>query len=394
MSIYCSLAFGALSFSGEDYVKPCCNLDNTSFLKLNPNTNINSDAMVSLRDSLIKGEWPESCFNCKNIEAINGNSMRLIYNDKYKNTLFPLQAVVDPKNITYLDLFLSNKCNSKCLTCSPKSSDYWQEEYNFIYNTTSSNDQSTPFTLEKGIKLIEECPNVKDISFIGGEPTIITSHIEFLKYLIDTNKSSDISLMYNTNLTGLDSRLLEIWKNFKTIGISLSVDGYDKVNEYIRYPFKWSKIDNQIDMLLELKTVNIGLACTLSVFNFIDIPNLFEYWYKKLRNLKNDGQPLFISSYLNRVTSPEFMQFTLLSNDYRRLGLEKCQELIDMMTKEKRGSHTLIETLEVYKHYIEESQIDDSANINKLKYFISKSDQFRNRNIKDFIPSLAKELNL
>ena len=80
-------------------------------------------------------------------------------------------------------------------------------------------------------KLIDTFPNVQRISFIGGEPTISDEHIEFLKMLIAKGTNKNIGLSYVTNLTGVTEELLELWDKFYRVHISVSIDGFDKVNE-------------------------------------------------------------------------------------------------------------------------------------------------------------------
>lgn len=397
MSIDCKLAFGAISISGETYVKPCCNIDLPEFFKREHHSGLNSRAMTQLRQELIEGVWPSACKNCQYFESLGSTSMRTIFNDKFQDVVVPMVAEVNDNDIIYADIFLSNKCNSKCLTCSPASSDFWLDEYNYIHNSsfteTQLNNRIQPFTFEDCKNLIHRHPNIQHISFIGGEPTIIDSHFQFLEYLVSTSKSKNISLTYNTNLTGFTNDLLKLWSSFKHVGISISIDGYGKVNEYIRYPFKFSKIENNLDQVLQMDNVDVNLACTLSIFNVVDIPNLFTYWYDKLSKTVKKDKPQFIATYLNRVTFPEHMNYNLLSTEYRSQAIEPCNKLLERIELENLpGSiHT---TLTLYKSLLTEPAQTNWQLLNKVKRFITKSDEFRKRNIKDFIPELAKELRL
>ena len=396
MSIDCKLAFGAISISGENYIKPCCNIDLSEFRKLEHRTGLNSQAMTTLRQQLINDIWPAACKNCQYVESLGSKSMRNIFNERFENFNIPLVSKVNDNDIIYADIFLSNKCNSKCLTCSPPASDLWLEEYNYIHDTdykAQMFNRSIPQEFEDFKKLIHTYPNIQDISFIGGEPTIIQPHLRFLEYLISTSKSKNISLSYNTNLTGFSDYLCELWSNFKQIGVSVSIDGYEKVNEYIRYPFKFSKIDNNLTQVLQMENVNIGLACTLSLFNVVDVPNLFSYWYDKLaKSVKKDCQP-FISTYINRVTSPNYMNLNLLSLEYRSQAIQQCDNLLEKIEADNLPG-SIHSSLVLYKSFLIEPQNIDWQSLKTLKNFITKSDNFRNRNIKDYLPELAKELCL
>ena len=46
----------------------------------------------------------------------------------------------------------------------------------------------------------------------------------------------------NTNaIINKNNKILKILRKFNKIEITVSVEGYDKVNEYIRYPSKWNE---------------------------------------------------------------------------------------------------------------------------------------------------------
>jgi sulfatase maturation enzyme AslB (radical SAM superfamily) len=294
------------------------------------------------------------------------------------------------------------------MTCSSDLSDFWEEEYKIHYPDAvfRNVNNRVSITTETARKLIDTFPNVQRISFIGGEPTISNEHVEFLKMLINKGRSRNIDLGYVTNLTGLTDELLDIWDKFKNIHLSVSIDGFGKVNEYIRYPFKWSKTETSLKTIMKLcqdhvqsHKYTLGLSCTHSVYNAIQAPDLIEYFYDTLKTYEClDGNTLLkhCGAFVNRVSSPKDAMVSNLSIAYRNIGIEKINRLLNKIQVDvdngiivERG---LIESIQLMGAWLAEPQSDDTDNINTLIKFIKVSDEFRNRNINDYIPELMTEL--
>jgi hypothetical protein len=423
--IYCALAFGAISVhSGQKYF-PCCGIDTNNWsnppdITKKPKELINSQPLMDLRKELITGNWPTPCTNCKKSEESGSASMRNIWNRTYEGNYdepLPMTEVLDPKNIFYSDFTFSTKCNSKCLTCGPSSSDFWEGEWNHIWKDKYPIFFEKPMTREERVSIpesmvediLEICPNSKFMSFIGGEPTITDEHTKFLELLVEQDRSKNIHLSYVTNLTGITPELIELWRNFSSIRASVSVDGYGKVNEYIRYPFKWSKIEANMRQCFNLTKetrnepntfeLGTGLSCTLSVFNVNDFPNLLECWYELIKeyfdqmDFGGNGRV-----FINRVTHPTHMAPKLLRNEYRQIGIDKINILREKIIKESVDYPNIIprsqilDTINLYISIMEEPHVYNKEEIDILKHFITETDKFRNRNIKDYIPELWDEL--
>ena len=90
--------------------------------------------------------------------------------------------------------------------------------------------------------MISQYDNVEKIYFAGGEPLIMPEHFQLLTKLIETGRSKNVTLIYNTNCTILDykgNNLLDLWKNFKWVNIGASIDAMGTRIEYIRKGTRW-----------------------------------------------------------------------------------------------------------------------------------------------------------
>lgn len=374
---------------------------NHPILNERPSKRINAHNLQQIRKELMRGEWPLACMNCKVAEDSGVGSMRVIWN---RSIEVPMSETVDAKDIKYLDLTFGTKCNSKCMTCNADLSDFWEEEWIAIHGDKKFIPRTrVSINGANAQQLLEDFPNVEFISFVGGEPTISEEHLLFLKMLISSGRSKNIGLSYVTNLTGLTEELLGYWEHFKTVNTCVSIDGFGKVNEYIRYPFKWAKTEANLKTYLELCQKNaeslkytVGLSCTLSIYNAIQAPDLLEYWYDTLKTYKTKDGTLLknVGAFINRVTFPEYAMVTNLSLPYRKQGVEKIDKLMSKIEAEgldvERG---IIESINSVRATLLEDWDMNMSRMREAKHFITTSDQFRNRNMKDYIPELAEELD-
>lgn len=425
-SIYCALAFGSASINSYGEYIPCCNIQTTKWsplkdsknkhlLLLPPKDRINAPNLKEIREKLIAGEWPEACINCKSAEENGVGSMRTIWNRGLGDTI-PEVVHVSSGNIKYLDLTFSTKCNSKCMTCSADLSDFWEEEWKTIWIKDENKYPIKRVCINDTLaeSLVNDFPNVEKIALIGGEPMISEEHIKFLKLLVEKNRSKNIGLSYVTNLTGITDELIDIWKNFKSVHVSVSIDGYKQVNEYIRYPFKWSKTESNLRKFLDMvadtqenydygKTqFTIGLSCTVSLFNAYYVSDLFKFWYELLAEygeiINGNSVAKSCGCFVNRVSHPEYALVSMLSDDFRNKSVIKLKALLSQITddiKENPGkevNHGFIESIKLTIAWLEEKQTVDIQQNVQNKYFIVKSDKVRNRHIKDFMPELYEEL--
>jgi uncharacterized Fe-S cluster-containing radical SAM superfamily protein len=409
--LFCALAFGSASVNSYGEYIPCCSIrtdkwkpckqSDPKILELEPKDRINAPNLREVRRSLLEGEFPPACENCEIAETAGVNSMRNVWNNSLTDYDIPMEEYVDPDNIRFLDLTFSTKCNSKCMTCNADLSDFWEEEDSFIWNKKIVSRNRVCIPDETAHKLAEQFSNVVRINFVGGEPTIAEEHVTFLRHLVAIDRSKDIVIGYVTNLTGMNTELIKLWREFKEIGGSVSIDGLGIVNEYIRYPVKWQKTDTNLRRYLQLlindrQGFMVGLSCTVSLFNAIQCVDLMEYWIDTLTEY--DLHPeVGVGIFLNRVSHPEYLTVNLLSPEYRQLGIDKAYKLLDKIDLyNKTHAHPVDsasrQAVELLISWLSEPQIKDDAKLKKCKHFITYSDKFRKRELKDYIPELWEEL--
>lgn len=113
----------------------------------------------------------------------------------------------------------------------------------------------------------------------GGEPLINRGHQEILQHLIEKGESQNIKIEYNTNLSVIPPKLIELWSHFKKVKLFVSLDGIGdlqepthltpesldsevlkqsviKINEYIDLKFKNNEGNELQTFLQSLKADN------------------------------------------------------------------------------------------------------------------------------------------
>jgi len=390
--IYCGLAFGSININVMGETQPCCSTLNWKKDEESYNSileSINKKSLIEFREQLINGEWPEVCTRCKISENASNTSMRTGWNNHLPNSEIPMNKILNPNDIYFLDLSLGSKCNSKCMTCSWHSSTLWEEEHEYIFGSLMKNPRSS-ITKEKIDELCNAFPNLNRIQFIGGEPTIMEEHMEFLQKLIEQGKSHNISLHYVTNLTGMSDKMISLWESFKYVHVGVSIDGYNKINDYIRYPVSWEKVEKNVRRYFQLVKENpqrhgISLSTTLSIFNSLGIHEVFSFWKRLTQEYK-----IPTSIHIQNAVNPDYVNCHILDLEYRQIEINNLKNMKETWKDEEYlpnfdQFNTLIE-------WLEEPQDNKSDKFNRAKTFIEKSDKFRNRSIENYLPELFNYL--
>lgn len=354
---------------------PCCRFDTEENSKTsleNPLEALNTPALIELREKVLRGEKLSGCESCYKQEDSGIFSLRNGYNENW-NPSYPLKTKVDPAEINYLFLFLDNACNLRCHTCGPESSSSWKKEYSQLGWETNCSDLSINYS-----NLIDQFENLKEVKFIGGEPFYASSHQEVLKKLSQKNPQ-DISLIYHTNATVLPSDdIVEFWLKFKKVTIHLSIDGYGKINDYIRFPSRWQDIQYNIEKFSnyaqKIPSLYLRFLSTISVYNIWELDRL-DRWFFECQKLIPERQ--FIGVHYNPIDNPGFLSLNLLFQN-------NIEDLLNYYHGKPLSNN--LERLIGSLKYVESSP----ELYERFKYYTDTLDRSRGTNFKEYIPHLQK----
>jgi molybdenum cofactor biosynthesis enzyme MoaA len=270
-----------------------------------------SDSYKNIRQTMLDGKRPDICERCFREEDAGIKSARQSANEQW-GTECDMTTTPD-MNIRYVDLRLGNLCNLKCRMCNPISSSMWVKDWN---EAVKEEAQLPPEEIERLTKMdwptkdktwdnIKEImPYIEMIYFTGGEPTLTLEQMTLLEYCIDS-EYTDITLKYNTNLTNIPERMLDLWKNFKKIKVNASIDAVGDLNRYIRYPSSWEEITNNLDMLNNIPNVQIQIHTTVQMYNIFDLHNILVYFKD-------------YNHFLNILNHPKYLNIRVLNKEHKQ----------------------------------------------------------------------------
>ena len=268
-------------------LSPCCvyKVDNYPNVK---NVSVKDIDYTDLRQQLLDGEQPIGCSRCWNNEKNNVKSKRLRDAYVYRDKIFNIDYNDTKTNkLVSLDIKTGQTCNLSCRICNPLYSSKWasefsqnKESYPQFSSLKLTKNEWTDVNGSQTWKDLEEITSdLSYITFSGGEPLLDKTHYSMLQYFINKQRSSNISLHYNTNATIFASNLIPLWNCFKRVELSFSIDNTEKKFEYERYGVSWKTVVDTIEKYKELTetVLNFNVFSTITTLNILDTYTLFQF---------------------------------------------------------------------------------------------------------------------
>ncbi len=376
---YCILPWMNISVDPDGYVKPCCVSTQRLPYNLGHNTLaeiVNSPEMVQLRQDMIDGRLVPGCSECYQQEKYGGRSLRQVHTDTWQfipsvKAKFDGPTTEIAIGVEYFDLRFGNMCNLQCRSCTPSNSSQLAKEFRQlnipVQVQDNINDWYQTDTFIENIK--SQLDNIKVLYITGGEPTIIEKNFEILEYLIKEGKSQDIILQLNTNLTNIKPRFLDLLSKFKYVILFVSIDGIGSVQEYLRYPSKWTQIDKNLRTLLDLKSDNMIIKPTpvIQNVNLSTIVDLFEYF----EGFNRGAGKTVIEIAPIVLNNPKHSDIAYLPLDYKQThwraihawldtAIYQTPELHTIMNQVKEKCSTLVEYTTELQEFRRQTDIFDN----------------------------------
>ncbi len=359
--IYCPLPFNHMNWHPNGNISVCCVAEmfppNDGFYRdsMRRMKNLKRDSVkeiweestiVDLRDQMLRGEKPAACHGCYKIEDRGGTSRRQTEVKRWG------QNLTKPA-LEFIDLRMSNLCNSKCMMCYPDSSsslikEYkrWEEELDFVPKNATDYELFQWFDDEKIEELLEYKDTLKYLYINGGEPFMMPKQWKLLEKLIDVGVSKNIHVSYNTNCSLYEDRFNEIWKEFKVVTLGMSVDAVGNKNKWIRKPINtWESINDNIQSLVKAEGLNhINLTCTIQ---WINLPFMEEYYDWALPII---AQKEHSTINQNFVTFPGYLSVNAAPKEWK-------QKIHEKFKNSRHAKHILTPTMVSYLEADEENEL-------------------------------------
>jgi len=327
-----------------------------------------------IRKKMIAGDrLPEHCAVCYKLEGKGIVSARMQETVEWANRL-NLRSVQDLLQIqqpVYYEVRASNICNLQCRSCGPEYSHLIAKEYKLlgINKKDFSNIEYTNFDFIN-------FENLQKLYVAGGEPTAMIEFYDFLDRCIAEHKV-DFELVINTNGTKINNRFKQQLKHFSNVSFIFSVDGYDRVNHYVRWPSHWNSIIENMHYVKNARH-SISVNVTVSIYNMANLYKLLKFF--------DDEFPGMLVHCSNCESSNDTM--SAFRFPFRDIALQNLTEIKQLKCYKNDGLlQSFIDALAI--HYDRNHSVD----IDKLKLFFEfndKLDRSRNVTLKDYLPELEQ----
>ena len=376
----------------------------------------NAELMREVRKNMLSGDWSQECGRCQQEEAAGLNSRRQYELDNWKEftidkaiKVTQADGTINGSKLEYYDLRFGNLCNLACRMCGPTDSHTWYEQWTDYHGSTEYSDTHGMVKLirnEKGRlttsdydwhdsetfwqQLEENIPNIKHVYMAGGEPMMIERHYEFLQKCIDMNHSKKMILEYNTNMSSLPNRVLDMWTEFKQVRVGASIDGIEETLEYQRWPLKWTQAYKNLKKLDEYAQVHPNifawLACTVTAYNIWHIPKFMKWklqdsGFKKINSSKK--RPIITHHVAH---GPKRVNVRILPNHIKQKIVDYYSTCINEFKAEfpediAKSAENILNSIAKYMN-----DADYSDKLAEFVRFTKYLDSARDQNIVEVVP--------
>jgi MoaA/NifB/PqqE/SkfB family radical SAM enzyme len=343
----------------------------------------NNKYYTDLKNDLLQGKQHPACDRCWKMEP---ESFRNTVYNKQSAETFEKIIEQEPKHLPleHMSISIGNTCNLNCRMCDPNSSSMiakeWQREHP-LGRGMHYNDLIVSDVIQKNNNFLgdplflqyvkENYKDLKEVYIFGGEPfIIIEEHLSFLKLLVDLGVSKNIRISYSTNGTNTNlRRFIDLWKNFKEISFSISIDGIEETYDYIRWPNVWSKAEKSIEFFHNLvqdnENFSMSIACTVQLLNITSMERFVNYIVAN-----------YTKNYLFFIPVGYPAEFSI-----KGVPLNVLQEVYS------KNLHPQLNS--IIKPFIDDYDEQDSkANFNDLIKVATWQDEYREQSLYEFYPEI------
>ena len=386
---FCILPWMHLYINPKGKLLPCCVANDKKPFPMVTDGSFeeiyNSESMNKLRQNMLNDIPSSVCEYCYKLEKYGSHSHRKHSNYRYFEPR--LKDVVDNTkedgslseiNVLYFDIRFSNVCNYKCRMCGPLYSTKWYEDADLLGWRIKPTDNFVSIDNIKNFCHVNSqyLKSIKYIYFAGGEPLVQQQHYEFLEWCIENQIDAEIYYQSNGSVVKYGKyEIFDLWKKFKKVTFSVSIDGLGYMGEYIRSGFKTDTVDNNLTKICQFMGNNkeITVNCTFMAYNAFFATEFFD-------EMSTKDWVLISNVYTQLLIGPEYLQPKVLPKEIKEVAIEKIKTSKWFSLYPKKFEQ-LISNLQ-----------EDSTDMLWKQFvdYTKKIDDRRDQNILNFFPELKK----
>lgn len=303
----------------------------------------NSEPVRQFRLSMYGSQMTSACSSCKHEEQHNGDSRRLRGNQKsviFAQAFEPsfLQSPGHSHfehskhnnghtNTQPVDLHvdLGNYCNLACKMCNAQASSTIASQHVKWGLASDQKYLGQNWTKDPAVwhsfkQQLLSIPRLNNIHFMGGE-TLLTDRFEDLIDTMIEHRRYDLCFSFVTNGTVYRPSVIEKLKKFRRVGIEISMETVDKINEYVRQGTDNFQVFENIQQYVQHcnnTSITVTLRPAPSLLTIGSHVSMLKYALEKKLLIK-----------ANFCITPEFLDIRYLPANAKKLYLEKYQNLVN-----------------------------------------------------------------
>ena len=408
--VACQLKWTWNAISLQSGITQCCHRVRGVPLDVDDFDNFhNYPTWIKHRELQLEGIFPDQgCQYCGDIEKAGGVSDRMQMANM--ENVYPPELDTEPfaTHVTprILEVFIDNACNLSCVYCSENYSSRIEKENKKFGNDfpgipkelqtiiNPRSDKHKELTDKFFLYLEKNYNKLRRLHILGGEPFYQKSFPRLVEF-IKNNNNPDLVINIVTNLMGAESviqkfisdiREVVVKKKIKKLDVTVSLDGYGKSEEYVRYGLDIDHWKKNFEMIASNKWIYLSVNSTITSLSIHNMPSLIDYVesvsMKRGKKINHEfglvvgHAPLHPKIFGSGFFDNYFEEIIFkLSQQFSQEGKEKG--MLDYMTGIKNLIDTSPENLE-YQYY--------------LRLSLEEYDRRRGTNWKENFPHLVKKL--
>jgi molybdenum cofactor biosynthesis enzyme MoaA len=389
---FCSAPWFGLRINYAGRYQPCCVIQE-EFSEFIGEKNYNiqqhsiDDWMTSeyvqyLRKELTQGKKIKECSQCWQKEESNLQSERQICNNSATNNTGHnidntwINSFLKNTNnykdyvLVNADVKVSNVCNFSCAMCNPYDSskiyDKWKKDTtsDFVQEKIKANptyflDIEKLFQSKTKYKLLSDILEhpIVYLKLLGGEPLLDKELLNVLQNL-DTNKKSKMSITIITNGSQDLVDATHSLRGFKSVNFIVSLEGVNKMQEYVRQGSDWSFIEQNI-IKARRQGIEIGIHHTLQAMSILHLSDLLVWAHKN--KLPVDVALLIKPDYLSLSVLPDYLKEhaleKLFATEQQNMALESQIQSITKLIRSMESNRNLFQKFLDYVVWYEQKSL-------------------------------------
>lgn len=284
-----------------------------------------------------------------------------------------------------------NLCNLKCRMCWDRDSSSIAAEMkkhgevsevtgkpikNTTYNIFEKTNKKSFF---EDLKIL--LPRAFSVKFTGGEPFMMPSILEVIKFVVDNDYSKNLQLNMITNGTTINPEIIEYTKHFKTNRILFSIEGIEELDEYIRSGTNFFEKMKNIDYIRKnVPRLTTSINTVVQALNIGYIDDLYLF------GLKHE----FVMHQIF-ISRPNYLRVQVLPRKLKDMYLKKLSPMFGWKPRNAIIQFDPYNSAELaLKDDFSFTEEQRSLEFEKFKEFILRKDKQRNESVFDVLPEFRE----